>query len=98
MPFVEMNGCERLLYPARIYVLKTLMDNKSVRFQKFRKDLGMKDGSLWSNMRNLEEMGLITMGKEIDETGREAYTIYSITEKGKSAYLDLRNRLFMLLQ
>ncbi len=34
-------------------------------------------------MRNLEEMGLITMGKEINEGGREVYLIYSITEKGK---------------
>jgi DNA-binding HxlR family transcriptional regulator len=98
MPFVEMNGFERLLYPARIFILKSLMDNRAVRFQKFRKDLGMKDGSLWSNMRNLEKMGFITMGKEIDEGGREAYTIYTITEKGKSAYMDLRSRLLKLLQ
>jgi hypothetical protein len=31
----------------------------------------MKDGSLWSNMRNLEDTSFITMGKEIDESGRE---------------------------
>lgn len=98
MPFVEMNGYERLLYPARIYILKSLMDDKPVRFQKFKKELGMKDGSLWSTMKNLEEMGLIEMGKEIDESGREAYTIYSITEKGRNAYLDLRNRFLLLLQ
>ena len=98
MPFVDMNGYERLLFPDRIFILKTLIDNRTVGFQKFKKELGMKDGSLWSNMRNLEEMGMITMGKEIDEGGREAYAVYTITEKGKSAYLDLRSRLFNLLQ
>lgn len=89
---------QRILYPARIFVLKSLMNNESVRFQKFKKDLNMSDGNLWSNLRALEQMGLVTLGKEIDEGGREAYTIYTITEKGKSAYLDLRSRLLLLLQ
>jgi len=98
MPFVEMNGYERLLYPARIFILKSLSDTKSIRFQKFREDLKMKDGSLWSNMRNLEDMGMVTMRKEVDEGGREAYATYTITEKGKSAYADLRNKLLELLR
>jgi DNA-binding HxlR family transcriptional regulator len=97
MPYVDMSGFERLLYPARIFILKSLLDKPS-RFQKLKKDLGMKDGSLWSNMRNLEQMGYVTLGKEIDEGGREAYTIYTITEKGRSAYTDLHGRLLKLLQ
>ena len=92
-----MNGFERLLYPTRIFILKSLVD-KPLRFQKLKKDLGMKDGSLWSNMRNLEQIGYVTLGKEIDEGGREAYTIYTITEKGKSTYMDLHSRRLKLLQ
>ena len=72
--------------------------DKPLRFQKLKKDLGMKDDSLWSNMRNLEDLGYLIMGKEIDEGGREAYTIYTITEKGRNTYLDLQSRLLKLLQ
>jgi hypothetical protein len=43
-------------------------------------------------------MGLVKLGKEIDEGGRETYTNYSITEKGKTAFLDLQSRLLKLLQ
>jgi DNA-binding HxlR family transcriptional regulator len=93
-----MDDLQRILYPARIFILKSLMNNKTIRFQKFKKDLDMSDGNLWSNMRALEQMGLIMLGKEIDEGGREAYTIYSITEKGKQVYLDLQDRLLKLLQ
>ncbi len=39
---VEMNGYERLLYPARIFILKSLVDQKPVRFQNFKKELNMK--------------------------------------------------------
>jgi hypothetical protein len=46
MSFVKMNGYERLLYPARIFLLKYLLDNETVGFQKFKKEFGMKDGSL----------------------------------------------------
>ena len=95
MHYVDMNGFQRLLYPARIFILKSLSD-KPLRFQKLKKELNMKDGSLWSNMRALEKMGMVTLGKEID--GREAYTIYTITEKGKHEYLDLRDSLLKLLQ
>ncbi len=83
MSYLNMNGFERLLYPTRIFILKSLVD-KPLRFQKLKKDLGMKDESLWSNMRNLEQIGYVTLGKEIDEGSREAYTIYTITEKVKS--------------
>jgi DNA-binding HxlR family transcriptional regulator len=98
MHYSKMDDLQRILYPARIFILKSLMNNKTIRFQKFKKDLDMSDGNLWSNMRALEQMGLIMLGKEIDEGGREAYTIYSITEKGKQVYLDLQDRLLKLLQ
>jgi len=58
----------------------------------------MSDGNLWSNLRALEQMDLVKLGKEIDEGGREAYTNYSITEKGMSAYMNLRDKLLKLLQ
>lgn len=98
MPPVDLTGYERLMYPARIFILKSLMTNKSVRFQKLRKDLAIKDGSLWSNMRNLEDMGLVKMSKEVDKGGREAYTIYNITDKGRITYTSLRDKLLLLLQ
>jgi hypothetical protein len=41
-------------------------------------------------------MGLVKLGKEIDEGGKEAYTNYSITEKGKTAFLDLQSQLKLL--
>jgi DNA-binding PadR family transcriptional regulator len=56
----------------------------------------MSDGNLWSNLRALEQMGLVKLGKEIDEGGKEAYTNYSITEKGKTAFLDLQSQLKLL--
>lgn len=74
MSIVDMNGFERLFYPARIFILKSLL-KKPTRFQKLKKELGMKDGSLWSNMKALEQMGLVVLGKEIDESGRGIYNI-----------------------
>ncbi len=92
-----MDGFERIFYPARIFILKSLLV-KPLRFQKLKKELNMSDSNLWSNMRALEQMGYVTLDKEIDEGGREAYTIYYITEKGKSTYLDLHSRILELLQ
>ncbi len=97
MHYVDMDGFQRIFYPARIFILKSLLNDKS-RFKKFTQDLNMSDGNVWSHIRALEELGLIDYKKEIDESGREAYTIYSITEKGRSAIIVLQNRLLKLLQ
>ena len=58
----------------------------------------MIDGNLWSNMRALEDMGFVTLHKEIDSSGRKTKTVYQITDKGKSTYDDLHSRLLKLLQ
>jgi len=96
MHYSKIDKLYRILYPARIFILKSLIENKTIRFQKFKQELGMSDGNLWSNLRALEQMGLVKLGKEIDEGGKEAYTNYSITEKGKTAFLDLQSQLKLL--
>ena len=74
MHYSKIDELHRILYPAWIFILKSLIENKTIRFQKFKQELGMSDGNLWSNLRALEQMGLVKLGKEIDEGGREAYT------------------------
>jgi DNA-binding HxlR family transcriptional regulator len=96
--YVEISdNLQRLLYSSRIYILKKLMSHKT-DFQEIIKDLDMVDPNLWSNMRALEDMGLVSLHKEIDSSGRKIKTIYYITEKGRSAYQDLQTRLLKLLQ
>jgi DNA-binding PadR family transcriptional regulator len=67
-------------------------------FQELIKDLDMVDPNLWSNMSALEDMGLVSLHKEIDSSSRKIKTVYHITEKGRSAYQDLQTRLLKLLQ
>jgi predicted transcriptional regulator len=58
---VEISGdLQRLLYSSRIYILKKLMSHKT-DFQELIKDLDMVDPNLWSNMRALEDMGLVSL-------------------------------------
>lgn len=58
----------------------------------------MIDGNLWSNMKALENMGFVSLHKEIDSSGRKTKIIYQITDKGRSTYADLHSRLLKLLQ
>jgi DNA-binding HxlR family transcriptional regulator len=95
--YTDLSDIQRLLYPARIYILKKLMQQKA-DYQELKKELNIIDGNLWSNMRALEDMGLVTLHKEIDSSGRKTKTIYYITDKGRSAYQDLHSRLLKLLQ
>jgi hypothetical protein len=51
MHYSKIDELYRILYPARIFILKSLIENKTIRFQKFKQELGMSDGNLWSNLR-----------------------------------------------
>jgi DNA-binding HxlR family transcriptional regulator len=87
---------QRLFYPARIFILKRLVQ-EDVEFQKLKTELKMSDGNLWSNMRALEQLGLVVLRKEVDSSGRKVKTMYSITEEGRTIFADFRNRLLGLL-
>ncbi len=97
MQYINLSDLQRLLYPARIYILKKLVQQKA-DYQELKKDLNMIDGNLWSNMRALEDMGLVSLHKEIDKSGRKTKTVYQITDKGRSVYRDLHSRLLNLLK
>ncbi len=80
MHYIDISDLQKLLF-LRIFILKTLLQ-KDTDYQGLKNELNMSDGNLWSNMRALEQRGLIDIRKEIDEGGRKVKTVYSSTEKG----------------
>lgn len=92
-----MSQLQRLLYPARIFILNTLLE-KNTDYRTFKLALKMNDGNLWSNIRALLEIKAIDYRKEVDDSGKKVITMYRITEKGKIAYNELKENLLQLLQ
>ena len=43
-------------------------------------------------------MGLVVLRKEMDRSGRKVKTMYSVTEEGRTIFMDFRNRLSGLLE
>lgn len=89
---------QRLLYPSRIFILKTLMKNDT-SFSEIRTILNdMIDGNVFGHMRALEQLRLVTVRKEVYNNRRKVRTVYSITEKGRSIFTNLQNKMLVLLQ
>jgi DNA-binding HxlR family transcriptional regulator len=90
-----LNVPQRALYPARIFIMKTLLQ-RDTEFKEFKKLLCMSDGNLWSNMRALEQLHLVVLRKEVE--GRKVKSVYSITDKGRSMFTAFRKAILELLE
>jgi DNA-binding HxlR family transcriptional regulator len=86
---------QRLLYPARMFIMKRLL-KRDTEFKEFKKLLNMSDGNIWSHMRALEQLNLVSLRKEVE--GRKVKSVYSISANGRSVYTVFSKALLELLE
>ena len=79
----------------RLGIMSALMVNDSMDFKGFKDLLEVTDGNLASHSKSLEEKGYIKSRKKF--IGRKPNTSYSITPKGKKAFLLHLNALEQML-
>jgi len=70
----------------RLGVMSMLMVNDWVDFTNLRDQLEVSDGNLASHLKALEKEKYIALRKQF--IGRRPNTSYSVTEKGRLAFLD----------
>jgi len=75
----------------RLGIMAVLMANESIDFVSMKSLLDLTDGNLASHTRSLEEYEYIHSIKKF--VGRKPNTTYSITEKGREAFISHINAL-----
>ena len=80
----------------RLGIMSILMANESIDFVGLKSLLDLTDGNLASHTRTLEELAYIQSRKQF--IGRKPNTAYSITEKGRNAFIAHINALESLLK
>ena len=81
---------------ARLGIMSVLIANESIDFVALKSLLDLTDGNLANHTRNLEELAYIRSSKQF--IGRKPNTTYSITEKGRYAFISHINALEKLLK
>lgn len=76
---------------ARLGIMSILIVNEVVDFVTLKNLLDLTDGNLASHTRNLEELGYIKCQKQF--IGRRPNTTFSVTEKGREAFIKHLNAL-----
>jgi DNA-binding transcriptional ArsR family regulator len=77
--------------PARLMILANLYAVESADFLFLRRQTGLTAGNLSSHLSKLESAGYVSVNKEF--LGRKPHTILRLTERGRRAFDDYRNRL-----
>lgn len=80
----------------RLGIMSVLMANESIDFVSLKSLLDLTDGNLASHARTLEDLGYIESQKQF--VGRKPNTTYSITTKGRDAFISHINALEELLK
>jgi DNA-binding MarR family transcriptional regulator len=80
----------------RLGIMSVLTVNDSIDFVSLKSLLDVTDGNLASHTRSLEELAYIRSHKQF--IGRKPNTTYSITEKGKDAFICHINALESLFK
>ena len=80
----------------RLGIMSVLMANKSIDFVTLKSLLDLSDGNLASHTRSLEELEYIRSAKQFIK--RKPNTTYSITTKGRDAFINHINALEALLK
>ena len=79
----------------RLGIMSVLMANESIDFVSLKSLLDLTDGNLSSHAKNLEESGYLQSIKQF--IGRKPNTTFSITDKGREAFINHINALETLL-
>jgi DNA-binding transcriptional ArsR family regulator len=88
----EMTEVDRLIHePARLMLVSLLFAVEQVDFLYLLHETGLTKGNLSSHLTKLEEAGYV----EIEKTyrGKVPLTLISLSEKGRQAVKDYRQRL-----
>jgi len=80
----------------RLGIMSILMANESIDFVNLKSLLDLTDGNLASHTRSLEEQAYVRSRKQF--IGRKPNTSFSITEKGREAFISHINALESLLK
>jgi len=80
----------------RLGIMSILMANESIDFVSLKSLLDLTDGNLASHTRNLEDLAYIQSRKQF--IGRKPNTTYSITDKGRDAFIAHINALEALIK
>ena len=80
----------------RLGIMSALMVNDSMDFNGFKELLGVTDGNLASHTNSLEIKGYIKSKKKF--IGRKPNTSYSITTKGRKAFIQHLEALEQMLK
>jgi DNA-binding MarR family transcriptional regulator len=90
--FRDLAGLDRIVHePARLMVLALLYPLERADFLFLLRETGLTRGNLSAHLTKLEEAGYITVEKGF--RGRIPQTTYSLTEEGRSAFRDYRERM-----
>ena len=79
----------------RIGIMSTLIVNTSVDFNQLKELLEVTDGNLASHLSALEKLNYISVEKKF--IGKKTNTSYSITNDGKSAFVQHLNHLEIII-
>jgi DNA-binding HxlR family transcriptional regulator len=87
-----MNAPTELFNPYRLLIMQDLVGNRIVEYRQLKYSIpGITDGNLANNLKVLEQAGYLTVEKEVVE--RKIRTSYEVTEKGLSAFKQLKDAL-----
>jgi DNA-binding MarR family transcriptional regulator len=88
---------DRLIHePARLVMMANLYVVDEADFLYLERQTGLTAGNISSHMTKLEDAGYVDVRKEF--VGKRPRTIYRLTDAGRRAFDDHRQRLASLLQ
>jgi DNA-binding MarR family transcriptional regulator len=90
--FRDLAGLDRIVHePARLMVLALLHPLERADFLFLLRETGLTRGNLSAHLTKLEEAGYITVEKGF--RGKIPQTTYSLTEEGRTAFRNYRERM-----
>jgi len=70
--------------PVRLAIMSSLMPVEALEFTTLRDQIGTSDGNLSTHLAKLERAGYISVRKRF--VGRKPNSLYSLTERGRTAF------------
>lgn len=81
--------------PARLMIMSYLYVVESADFIFLRSQTGLTWGNLSSHISKLEDAGYVAVEKEF--VGKKPHTMLSLTDKGRTAFLEYRQNIKKVL-
>lgn len=90
--FRDLAAIDRVVHePARLIILALLFPLESSDFLFLLRETGLTKGNLSAHLMRLEEAGYVKVEKGY--RGKVPHTTYSLTEEGRGAFRDYRERM-----